>query len=247
MSGHSHQRRRPAEGVRPRGPDRHRTPPTGRPAHPGRHRSRGPRPRPPEPGRQSPCPPDGDDPGDLPTARSRPKDKKKMTQRTYGGWRRKRSIDRSAYFTSPCSMASLVVLMLVMFVNQRYAAYLVPPLVVVFALALVPVQGTRSASLTASAGGGRPSRTHRYRAGVRWSTPARSSCPESSRRSPPSGRGRPQRQVRHRLEPPPRPHDCDHPGVSNSVWLAEESGRHLVANWHNWLLDSGTCRGSRGR
>src|SRR5690606_35982299 len=30
---------------------------------------------------------------------------------------------------------------------------------------------------------------------------------------PPLGRGRPQRQVRHRLEPPPRPHDGDHPGV----------------------------------
>lgn len=169
-----------------------------------------------------------------------------MTQRTYGGWRRKRSIGLLGLgFTSTMLlMASLVVLMLVMFVNQRYAAYLVPPLVVLFALALVPVQGTSLLGFVltrvrwwwATVLG----RT-RYRAGVMVEHPRAFQLPgvlaPITLLSVEDGRnGRFGIAWNRRLG-----HMTATILVSsNSVWLAEESDVDTwVANWHNWLAGFG--------
>ncbi|MUL42919.1 hypothetical protein FZ103_17380 [Streptomonospora sp. PA3] len=169
-----------------------------------------------------------------------------MTLRTYGGWRRKRSIGLLGLGFTPTMilMGCLIVLMLVAFFDQRYAAYLVPPLVVVFGIALVPVQGTSLLGFVltrlrwwwATVRG----RT-RYRAGVLVEHPRAFQLPgvlaPITLLSAEDGRGGRfgiawNRRLGHMT--------ATLKVSSNSVWLAESGDVDTwVANWHNWLAGFG--------
>ncbi|GAA4941807.1 hypothetical protein GCM10023224_24980 [Streptomonospora halophila] len=169
-----------------------------------------------------------------------------MTLRTYGGWRRKRSIGLLGlgFIPTMILMGCLIALMLVAFVDQRYAAYLVPPLVVVFGVALVPVQGTSLLAFIltrlrwwwATVRG----RT-RYRAGVLVEHPRALQLPgvlaPITLLSAEDGRGGRfgiawNRRLGHMT--------ATLKVSSNSVWLAETGDVDTwVANWHNWLAGFG--------
>jgi hypothetical protein len=169
-----------------------------------------------------------------------------MTQRTYGGWRRKRSIGLLGLgFTSTLVLLGcLIVLMLVAFIDQRYASYMVPPLVVVFALALIPVQGGSLLSFVLT-------RVRWWWATVRGRTRYRAGAPPGRPRafqlpgvlapvtllSAEDGRGGRfgiawNRRLGHMT--------ATILVSSNSVWLAEDGDVDTwVANWHNWLAGFG--------
>ncbi|RCV50974.1 SCO6880 family protein [Marinitenerispora sediminis] len=169
-----------------------------------------------------------------------------MSQRTYGGWRRKRSIGLMGlgFASTMTLLGSLVVLMIVAFIDQALATYLVPPLVVAFALALIPVQGgsllsfllTRTKWWWATVRG----RT-RYRAGVLVEHPRAFQLPgvlaPVTLLSAEDGRGGRfgiawNRRLGHMT--------ATILVSSNSVWLAEDGDVDTwVANWHNWLAGFG--------